>query len=100
MRRGFIRTNPFFFFRFFSSTQLVDILVKAGADYGDKVTKEDEEEKYTSVWELCGVKREHVAMLGGSWTPGNHRRHPKRLREAIVWYVLIIYNIIIFIILF
>ena len=61
--------------------------MKAGADYEDKVTKEDEEEKYTSVWELCGVNREHVAMLGGSWTPGNHRRHPKRLREAIVWYV-------------
>jgi hypothetical protein len=43
-------------------------------------------EKYTSVWEICENKKELSEILGGKWKPQNHKRHPKCVKEAILWY--------------
>jgi len=66
---------------------MVVFLVQSGAEYSHIITKENKkEDTMTSVWQLCeeNEDKECAALLGGKWTPKNHKQHPKCVREAIV----------------
>ena len=46
-----------------------------------------------SVWELCPAEdSETKKALFHFWEPSTHIRHPKKVRDAIVWYVRVIYE--------
>lgn len=64
-------------------TEAVEVLVKGGAKYADIITKEDEKEKHTSIWQLCERNKEYLPILGRYWTPQNHFRHPTCVKDAI-----------------
>lgn len=43
-----------------------------------------------TVWELCGDSKSMKEALLHFWTPVTHRLHPRWVRDAIFWYVLLV----------